>query len=122
MVNIRMVADWTDKVLPTLNQEIYQLHSSLCHGLADPTRILILYALQEAPLNVTELSQRLELPQPTTSRHLKVLRDRGMVIARREAQSVYYSVTDDRIMQALDLMRSVLADLLQDQANLVSQD
>jgi ArsR family transcriptional regulator len=121
-VNIRIVADWTDKVLPTLNQEIYQLHSSLCHGLADPTRILILYALQDAPLNVTELAQHLKLPQPTASRHLKVLRERGMVIARREGQSVFYSVTDDRIMQALDLMRSVLADLLKDQANLVAQE
>jgi DNA-binding transcriptional ArsR family regulator len=51
-----------------------------------------------------------------------VLRERGMVIARRDAQSVYYSVADERIMQALDLMRSVLADLLQDQASLVAQD
>ncbi len=109
-------------MLPTLNQEIHQLHSSLCYGLADPTRILILYALQDAPLNVTELAQKLELPQPTVSRHLKVLRERGMVIARREAQSVYYSVSDKRIMQALDLMRSVLADLLQDQASLVAKD
>ena len=109
-------------MLPTLNQEVHQLHSSLCYGLADPTRILILYAVHDSPLNVTELSQRLELPQPTVSRHLKVLRERGMVTARREAQSVFYSVADERIMQALDLMRAVLADLLQDQANLVAQD
>jgi ArsR family transcriptional regulator len=109
-------------MLPTLNQEIHQLHSSLCYGLADPTRILILYALKDSPLNVTELAAKLELPQPTVSRHLKVLRERGMVIARRDAQSVYYSVADERIMQALDLMRSVLADLLQDQASLVAQD
>jgi ArsR family transcriptional regulator len=109
-------------MLPTLNQEIHQLHSSLCYGLADPTRILILYALKDSPLNVTELAAKLELPQPTVSRHLKVLRERGMVIARRDAQSVYYSVADERIMQALDLMRSVLADLLQDQASLIAQD
>lgn len=109
-------------MLPTLNQEIHQLHSSLCYGLADPTRILILYALHGKSLNVTELAQELKLPQPTASRHLKVLRERGMVIARREAQSVFYSVADERIMEALDLMRAVLADLLQDQANLITQD
>ena len=109
-------------MFPTLNQEIHQLHSSLCYGLADPTRILILYALHGKSCNVTELAQELELPQPTVSRHLKVLRERGMVVARREAQSVYYSVADERIMQALDLMRSVLADLLQDQANLMAQE
>ena len=105
-------------MLPTLNQEIYQLHSSLCHGLADPTRILILYALQDAPLSVTELAQRLELPQPTTSRHLKVLRERGMVLSKREGQAVYYSLSDIRVIEALDLLRAVLASGLQNQGAL----
>lgn len=109
-------------MLPALNQEIHHLHSSLCYGLADPSRILILYALHGKSLNVTDLAHHLELPQPTVSRHLKVLRERGMVIAQREAQSVFYSVADERIMQALDLMRSVLADMLADQANLVSKE
>jgi ArsR family transcriptional regulator len=107
-------------VLPSLNQEVHQLHSRLCSGLADPKRILILYTLRDGPLSVTELAQTLELPQPTVSRHLKVLRERAMVVGRREAQSVYYIVADERILDALDLMRAVLADILKDQARLVS--
>ncbi len=103
---------------PSLKQEIYQLHSRLCEGLADPKRILILYALSEARSNVSELVQALELPQPTVSRHLKLLRERGLVIAEREGQSIYYSIADPRIIEALDLMRTVLADQLRDQSTL----
>ncbi len=105
-------------MVPTLKQEIYQLHSRLCEGLADPKRILMLYALHEESLNVTELAQALDLPQPTVSRHLKQLRDRGLVQAQREGQSVYYSVADRRIIEALDLMRAVLADQLESQVSL----
>lgn len=101
-----------------LENEINLLHSQLCAGLADPKRILILYMLAEGPKNVTELSEALELPQPTVSRHLKMLRDRSMVDHDREGTSVYYSIPDKRVIQALDLLRAVLADQLQDQADL----
>ena len=60
----------------TLKQEIMALEADFCAALSDPTRIFILYALSEKPLNVTELTNELSIPQPTTSRHLKVLRER----------------------------------------------
>ena len=106
-------------MLPSLQTEVHQLHSQLCAGLADPTRILILYALAEESHNVSELVEILDTPQPTVSRHLKVLRERGLVIHQREGQSIIYTVSDPRIIQALDLMRQVLADLLKGQVTLV---
>jgi len=101
-----------------LRSEINKLHAQICSGHADPTRILILYTLREKSYNVSELSEMLELPQPTVSRHLKVLRERRMVIAKREGQAVYYSLGDERIIEALDLLRAVLASSLQDQSEL----
>jgi len=92
-----------------LRDEINRLHAHVCSGLADPIRILILYSLADAKFNVTELAKTLDVPQPTISRHLKVLRDRDMVRAEREGQSVYYSISDHRIIDALDLLRGVLA-------------
>ena len=62
----------------TLKQEISQLEADFCFALSDPNRILMLYALSEKPLNVTELTNELGLNQPTTSRHLKVMRERGL--------------------------------------------
>ncbi len=103
---------------PSLQAEINLLHSELCGALADPKRIMILYALADNSMNVTELVQSLEIPQPTISRHLKTLRERGLVTATRDAQSVYYALTDKRVIEALDILRVVLADLLDNQRTL----
>ncbi len=102
-----------------LSLEINQLHAEICSALADPNRILILYALSEKPHNVTELAQTLGITQPTTSRHLTVLRERGLVIPQREGQSVFYVLADNQIITALDLLRSVLANNLSKKAILV---
>ena len=101
-----------------LRAEIDRLHAQVCNGLADPNRILILYTLSENAYNVSDLAKAIDLPQSTVSRHLKILRDRGMVIAQRDGQSVYYSLADERIIQALDLLRAILASSLEIQGEL----
>jgi DNA-binding transcriptional ArsR family regulator len=101
-----------------LREDVFRLHARICSGLADPNRILILYTLSEHPHNVTELAESLELPQPTVSRHLKILRERGMVSAHREGQSVFYALADRRIIEALNLLRAMMADQLKGQIEL----
>ena len=108
-------------VTQTLQQEISQLEADFCFALSDPTRILMLYALDEKPLNVTELTNELNIPQPTTSRHLKVLRERGLVQATRQGTTITYQLSDKRLIQALDLLRSVMRDRLNQQANLINE-
>ena len=103
----------------TLESEITQLHAEICAGLADPNRILILYELSQSPRNVTELSTNLKMPQPLVSRHLKVLRERGMVIPKRKGTIIEYSLGDERLIQALDLLRAVMRDGLTKRAELV---
>ncbi len=102
-----------------LRQEIIQLHAHICGGLADPTRILLLYLLADSPRNVSELVTEVGLPQPTVSRHLKVLRERNLVHAERQGQSVVYHLNDERVIQALDLLRAVMADTLAARASLI---
>lgn len=101
-----------------LKQEVNLLHAHVCQALADPKRILILYALAEGPKYVSELAEQLDIPQPTVSRHLKVLRDRSLVETEREGAAVYYSLTDKRVIEALDLLRAILANTLNQQAEL----
>ena len=103
---------------PNLREEVTRLHAQICKALADPNRILILYTLSDRPYMVNELSESLALPQPTVSRHLKILRERSMVQAQRDGQSVVYRITDNRIIEALDLLRAILADNLRNQVAL----
>ena len=105
-------------VSPALTEEITALHAGICSALADPRRILMLYALNEKPSNVSDIAEALEISQPTASRHLNLLRERGLVTAKREGQSVVNTLADNRIIQALDLLRQVLASNLQSQAAL----
>ena len=93
----------------SLEAEIHQLHAEICQALSDPKRIAILYELADGRRNVGELASGLGLDQTTTSRHLKVLRERSMVVAEREGPNVYYSLIDRRVIHALDTLRAVLA-------------
>jgi DNA-binding transcriptional ArsR family regulator len=102
-----------------LEEEVNQLHAQICGGLADPKRILILYALSERPCHVSELAANLNMAQPVVSRHLKILRERGMVTATRVGPAVEYRLGDHRLVQALDLLRDVLRDQLSHGARLV---
>jgi len=102
-----------------LESEIIQLHAQICGGLADPNRIMILYALSQGPRNVSELCNELEVPQPLVSRHLKILRERGMVRAERRGTQVIYSLADPRLVEALDLLRAAMRDMLARRAELI---
>ncbi len=104
---------------PPLLQEVTELHAGICNGLADPTRILMLYALVDSPRNVNDLAEGLNLPQPTASRHLKILRQQGLVIGERDGLYIYYRLADERIIEALDLLRTILNDRLTYRASLV---
>ncbi len=104
---------------PNLEAEVTQLHAEICGGLADPNRILILYALSQSPRNVTELCNELNTAQPLVSRHLKVLRERGMVTTERRGTVIIYSLGDARLVEALDLLRAAMRDILAKRATLV---
>lgn len=61
-------------------------------ALSDPTRRRILSALRNGSRPVGELVEELEVSQPTVSKHLKVLRDTGLVATRAEGQKRFYSL------------------------------
>ena len=101
-----------------LRDELNTFHAGICAALADTKRIAILYELAEGPKAVGELVTALDAPQATVSRHLKVLRDRQMVTSQRDGAHVIYSLADVRIIDALDLLREVMASILTRRAEL----
>jgi ArsR family transcriptional regulator len=104
-----------------LMQEISELEADFCFALSDPTRLLMIYALSEGPRNVTELAGDLGVAQPTASRHLKILRDRGLVFTVRQGTTVTYHLADPRLIQALDLLRTVMRERLAHRAGLMNE-
>ncbi len=96
--------------MASVQSEMSRLHASVCRGLADPKRLLIINALREGERSVSDLVAELGIPQANVSQHLAVLREKGLVTCRKEGQWVYYSVTSPKIIIAMDLLREVMAD------------
>lgn len=72
----------------------------------------IVCALTQGVRCVNELAGLLRLPQPTVSRHLRVLHDALLVNATRHGQNVVYTLSDQRICQVIELLRNVSCDVI----------
>ena len=71
---------------------------SFLKQLANSKRLMILCVLSEGELSVGELNQRVPLSQSALSQHLAKLRAVGFVSTRRESQSIYYQLSDPRVV------------------------
>ena len=105
-----------NKDIRSLELEVNLLHERICSALSDTKRIMIFYLLAEKDMFVNEISEALNTPQSTISRHLGILRQRSMVSTERRGTAVLYSLSDDRIIDVLNLMRAILNDQIQAEA------
>ncbi len=101
-------------------EELGLLHNNICKALGDPRRIQILYALHDEPRHVSALACALDIPQPTVSRHLRVLHQRLMVKTERNGPAVVYSLATPQIINILNEMRNILRETLDRQSNILA--
>ncbi len=88
--------------------------ADIFEAIADPTRRNIMETLLSAQvagseLTVSELVQKTGLGQPTVSKHLKTLREVGLVAAREDGQKRFYSVTPEPLEEIEDWMINFLS-------------
>ena len=81
--------------------------------MGNATRLQIIHALREHPMNVGEIAQTISLGQPVVSRHLGTLRSVGVVQSQRNGNEIIYQLADGDIGEVCDLVRKVLTVLLQ---------
>lgn len=93
-------------------RRLYHLHARICHILANPTRLEIIDRLRTGEKSVGELAEIMRIGQANLSQHLAVMRQQGIVTPRREGASVYYELSNPKIVKACDLMRQVLLEHL----------
>jgi len=91
---------------------IYRFHAAFCKCLGDASRLMLITQLEDGEVSVGELSQQLGLPQASVSKHLAILREHGLVAARRQGATIFYSLSDPRICQAISILKQVQVDLL----------
>jgi len=90
------------------HRELYELHAEVCKALANPKRLMIIALLSEGEKSVGEIVEAIHCPPANVSQHLRVLRSRLLVESRKEGQTVYYRLTDERLPAACSQIRSIL--------------
>src|SRR5689334_219757 len=90
-------------------------------ALAHPVRIKILENLRDTEKSVTELQAILGIDQSGVSQQLSVLRAKGLIVARKNGTSVYYSAKDSLLFQLLDVARAIFNNQLIDTKTMLSQ-
>lgn len=97
------------------DDHIYDKQADLCKVFSNANRLMILELLNDGEeYTVSEIEEIVDIPQPTISQHLKVMRDQNVVERRKEGVRSFYSISDDRISSAMGTMRSVLLDMLEE--------
>ena len=84
-----------------------QRYAAVGRALADPKRLCVLESLALGELSVGGLSARVGCQVPNMSQHLAVLRSAGLVTTRREGSTVYYRLTDQRVLEAYRLIQDI---------------
>lgn len=102
-------------------ETLYGLHARILKVLANPRRLMILDQLHSGSKTVSELVEILEMPQATVSQHLAAIRDQEIVIARRQGNTVCYSLADTKIVEACDLFREFLTARIRSNEGLADQ-
>jgi DNA-binding transcriptional ArsR family regulator len=90
--------------------------STIFHALSDPIRIEIVTYLRDGEKCVCEIVPHLNLIQPLVSRHLKILKDAGIVRCRKDGTKRMYSIVDQRIFDVVDTLTTELLKMLSKEA------
>lgn len=90
-----------------LTPENLEKAAGMMKAIAHPVRIGIIEKLEEGGrLSVTEIQKQLGIEQATASHHLGIMKDKGVLTARREGKNIYYSLKHETLSALLDCVRN----------------
>ena len=98
--------------MPTKPNTINRFRAKIFNALSDPIRLEIIDFLKDGEKCVCKITPHLNLSQPLVSRHLRILKNAGLVKRRKEGTWHHYSLTDKRITELIDKLTPELAELL----------
>ncbi len=93
-------------ILITRDEDIDRASRSL-KAMSHPLRLKILCTLGDKEISVQDIVESVGTSQSNISQHLAILRDKGILDSRKDANRVYYRVGDERTLRLIDMMRQV---------------
>ncbi len=97
--------------------KLVELQSAICKIMSNPRRVQILHLLESGEKSVGELVELTGLRKAAVSQNLGLMRERDLVIARRDGQKVYYSLRSPHLLAACNSMEALLVELLENESD-----
>ncbi|MCW8826925.1 MAG: metalloregulator ArsR/SmtB family transcription factor [Gammaproteobacteria bacterium] len=95
-----------DSNLITNDEDVNRASRSL-KAMSHPLRLKILCTLGEQEVSVQDIVERVGTSQSNISQHLAILRDKGILASRKDANRVYYRMVDARTLKLIEMMRDL---------------
>ncbi len=76
-------------------------------AMSHPLRLRILCTLGNDEVSVQDIVENVGTSQSNVSQHLAILRDKGILVSRKDANKVYYRVSDSRTLKLINMMHDV---------------
>lgn len=110
-----------DHEVVTDDQRLYAYHAEMCQVFSHPKRLELINVLRDKEMSAGELGQALGLSPANLSQHLTMMKERRILTSRKEGNMVYYRVNDLRLLQAFELLRTILFDQLRRDGAMVAE-
>jgi DNA-binding transcriptional ArsR family regulator len=81
--------------------------AAIARALADPKRLCVLERLADGERSVGDLSREVGCQVPNMSQHLAILRTAGIVVSRRDGNTIFYRLADEQVLEIYRLLQQV---------------
>ncbi|MCH7732929.1 MAG: winged helix-turn-helix transcriptional regulator [Candidatus Marinimicrobia bacterium] len=101
-----------------MDRRLYEMQAIVCAALGNAKRIQIIDLLQAGEKTAGTLVNEMGISKANLSQHLQVMKSKGLLLSRREGVSIFYRISNPKIVAACQLMRAVLLEQLEDMSKL----
>ncbi len=102
-----------------MDNQIYAYHAEMCQVFSHPKRLEAIDLLRDGEMTVTELSQKLGLSTGNLSQHLSMMRERRILLTRKEGNQVYYRIANPKLIKCFEMMQEMLFEQIRQDAALI---
>lgn len=102
-----------------MEDQIYQYHAEMCQVFSHPKRLEVINVLRDGEMTVSELAQKLGMTVGNLSQHLSMMKERHILLSRKEGNMVYYRILNPKLIRCFDMMREMLFEQIRQDAALI---
>ena len=102
-----------------MEERIYAYHAEMCKVFSHPKRLELINILRDKEMSAGELVERLRLTPANLSQHLTMMKERHILVSRKEGNMVYYRIANPRLIEAFDLLQEILFEQIRQDAALI---